>query len=117
MKLIVIESPFAGEVDRNLLYLDYAIRNALARGESPYASHKMFTTALDDDDPVQRKRGIEAGLAWRRNADARVFYVDLRWSTGMIAARKLYDDEGLPYTMRMLCGPDRTAFEAEAAKL
>ena len=65
MKLVVIESPYAGDVERNLRYLDACIRDCIGRGESPYASHKILTTALDDNDPEQRKLGIAAGLAWR----------------------------------------------------
>jgi len=117
MKLIVIESPFAGEVERNLLYLDYAIRDAIERGESPYASHRMLTSALDDTDAAQRAIGIEAGLAWRMRADDRVFYIDLGWSKGMEAAVHRYDGEGYSYTVRKLGINERAAFDIEAARL
>ena len=102
MKLVIIESPYAGDVERNLRYLDTCIRHCIARNESPYASHKMLTTALDDRDPAQRAIGIETGLAWRRRADERLFYVDLGWSTGMKAAKDLYKSEGLSYKVRQI---------------
>jgi len=102
MKLVVIESPFAGDNEANLVYLDRCIRDCLNRGESPYASHKMLTTALNDLIPEQRALGIQAGLAWRRRADSRIFYVDLGWSGGMLAACNLYIAEGLSYQIRNL---------------
>lgn len=102
MKLVVIESPYAGDVERNLRYLDACIRDCIGRGESPYASHKMLTTALDDNDPEQRRTGIAAGLEWRRRADLRVFYTDLGWSSGMLAAMEIYNAEGLRWEKRLL---------------
>jgi hypothetical protein len=104
VKLVIIESPYAGNVERNLRYLDACIRDCLSRGESPYASHRMLTTALDDNDPEQRAAGIAAGLEWRKRADLRVFYVDYGHSNGMLAAQDLYDREGLPYETRWLHG-------------
>lgn len=101
-RLVVIESPYAGDVDANLAYLDKAILDCLARGESPYASHKMLTTALDDDIPDQRALGISAGLAFRRMVQGRVFYCDRGWSSGMRAALDLYLSEGLSWELRFL---------------
>ena len=111
MKLVIIESPYAGDVPKHLAYLDRCIRDCLARGESPYASHKMLTTALDDNIPEQRALGIEAGMAWRRLAGGRVFYLDLGWSRGMVVAFDLYRHEGLPYELRFLDGEPRSCGE------
>lgn len=101
-RLVVIESPYAGEVVENLAYLNRCIRECALRGDSPYASHLMLTTALDDGDPEERALGIQLGLAFRRAVDMRIFYVDLGWSTGMRAARSTYVDEYLPYEIRRL---------------
>lgn len=114
MKLVVIESPYAGDVERNMLYLDFCIRDCLARGESPYASHRMLTSALDDNIPKDRELGIDAGLAWRRRADDRLFYLDLDWSGGMLAARKLYQSEGLRFEWRKLPKAELKKFERQA---
>jgi hypothetical protein len=35
------------------------------RGETPYASHRMLTDALDDADPVERELGMQAGFDMR----------------------------------------------------
>ncbi|OFW58423.1 MAG: hypothetical protein A2Y75_01560 [Candidatus Solincola sediminis] len=90
MKTVVIESPWRSDTkelaDRNSRYLEACIVDCLRRGESPYASHKMLTDALDDRNEAQRKAGIEAGFVWAALADARVFYTDLGVSHGMFLA-------------------------------
>lgn len=102
MKTVIVESPYAGNVRRNEEYLEHCLLDCLQRGEAPYASHKMYTLCLDDLDPEQRKLGIEAGLAWRRKADERIFYLDFGPSVGMTAALALYIREGLSYVERYL---------------
>jgi hypothetical protein len=88
VKLIVIESPYAGDVERNVRYARACMRDALERGETPYASHLLFTQdgILDDLKPEERHRGIEAGFAWGEAAGAEVaLYIDLGVSKGMRA--------------------------------
>lgn len=87
MKLVVIESPYAGDVEKNLRYLRAAMADCLARGEAPYASHALYTQpgVLDDSKPAERKKGIRAGFFWGEFAAARIFYTDLGWSSGMNA--------------------------------
>lgn len=86
MKLVLIESPYAGNVQLNLAYLRAAMRDCLLRGEAPYASHAMYTQdgVLDDDLPDERSLGIEAGLAWGAMAQKTVVYTDLGMSRGMV---------------------------------
>ena len=104
MRLIILESPFAGDVDANVIYARACLRACLLRGEAPIASHLLYTQegVLDDLDSAQRALGIEAGLAWRARADGAAFYVDRGWSQGMLAARQIYDGEGFPYEIRHL---------------
>lgn len=85
MKLVVIESPYAGDVERNLRYLRACMADCFDRGEAPYASHALYTQpgVLDDDIPAERQLGIDAGFAWAECAAARVVYTDLGISTGM----------------------------------
>lgn len=85
MKLVILESPFSGDVRWHQRYLRAAIRDCLSRGESPYASHRMLTDALDDKIPEQRNLGIQAGFAWRSCASLTVVYADLGISRGMQA--------------------------------
>lgn len=81
--LVLLESPFAGDVGRNLAYARDAMRDSFARGEYPFASHLLYPAVLDDDLPAERTLGIEAGLAWGANAVASVVYADLGYSRGM----------------------------------
>lgn len=85
MKLVVIESPYAGDVEANLAYAKACVKDCLAREESPYASHLFFTQpgVLDDDNPEERKLGIESGFAWGNKADIVAVYVDRGVSRGM----------------------------------
>lgn len=97
---VAIESPYAGDVAANLEFLDECIKHCLDRSETPYASHKMLPTALNDDYPEQRKQGIEAGLSMAIRCDKRRFYVAKGWSKGMLAAREYYDEHGLDYEVK-----------------
>jgi hypothetical protein len=83
MKRVLVESPYAGNVVRNTAYLKAALKDCLARGESPYASHMFFTQFLDDTVPEERALGIEAGLAWGAAAEVTAVYEDLGISSGM----------------------------------
>lgn len=85
MRRVVLESPYAGNVLRNLRYARAAMADCLLRGEAPFASHLLYTQegVLDDLDPEQRQMGIKAGLAWGFSADAVVVYEDLGISLGM----------------------------------
>lgn len=84
-RLVIIESPYAGDVARNLAYLRACLHDSLRRGEAPMASHGLYTQpgVLKDDVPQQRALGIAAGLAWGAVASATVVYTDLGITTGM----------------------------------
>lgn len=93
MRLVIVESPFAGDVETNIKYARACVRDSLLRGESPIASHLLYTQEgiLNDNIDEERKHGIDAGLAWRKVAQASVVYIDLGISKGMeygIAAAK-----------------------------
>lgn len=106
MKRVVIESPYAGNVELNLRYLRACMRDCVKRGESPYASHGLLTQdgVLDDNDPDERALGIEAGFAWRDVADKTVVYTDLGVSGGMRAGIADAESKGRPVEERTLKG-------------
>jgi hypothetical protein len=85
MKLVIIESPFAGNVQENILYARMAVRDSLLRGEAPIASHLLYTQEgiLNDDIKEERQHGIDAGLAWGNVANQTVVYIDKGISRGM----------------------------------
>lgn len=85
MKLVIVESPYAGDVEANVEYARRCVRDSLSRGEAPIASHLLYTQPgiLCDEVPAERQWGIDAGLAWRAVAEASVVYTDLGISRGM----------------------------------
>jgi len=104
MRLVLIESPFAGDVARNERYARAALLDCLRRGEAPFAMHLLYPQALDDDVPSQRAMGIEAGLAWGAKAEATVVYEDLGRSPGMLLGIARAEAEGRPVEYRSLPG-------------
>lgn len=86
MRRIILESPYAGDIERNTAYAQAALRDCLTRGESPLASHLLYTQpgVLNDNDKNERALGISAGFVWRECADATVAYTDLGLTQGMI---------------------------------
>jgi len=86
MKRVIIESPYAGDVEKHVRYAKRCAFDCLTRGEAPFASHLIYTEILDDNLPNERTLGIEAGYAWWLSAECVVFYTDYGWSKGMIAA-------------------------------
>lgn len=110
MRRVLIESPYAGTpevVERNLRYLRAAMRDCLLRGETPYASHALYTQpgVLDDTVPAERAPGIEAGLAWGAAADVTVAYVNLGISAGMRRGIEAANRAGRPVEYRTLGEP------------
>lgn len=104
MRRVIVESPFAGDVETNLKYLRAAMRDCLLRGEAPFASHGLYTQpgVLDDDVPAERTHGIEAGFAWRHVADATVVYTDRGYSKGMQYGIEDALKRGVPVEYRTL---------------
>lgn len=106
MKCVLIESPYAGDVERNLRYLRAAMRDCLERGEAPFASHGLYTQpgVLDDNDPDQRQLGFGAGFAWGNRADLIAAYVDLGISPGMTEGLEFWRAKGRTIEHRTLPG-------------
>lgn len=83
MRRVIIESPYHGNVERNLRYLRVCLRDSLLRG---------------------RRMGIEAGFSWWADADSIVFYTDIGWSRGMTAAHDLAVERVELFEFRTLGG-------------
>lgn len=85
MRLVILESPYAGDIKSNVEYAHACVRDSLSRGEAPIASHLLYTQPgiLRDEIEDERSWGINAGLAWASHADATVVYVDRGISRGM----------------------------------
>lgn len=105
-RLVIVESPFAGDQALNVAYARACVRDCILRGESAFASHLLYTQEgiLRDDVPCERTLGIEAGLAWGRVAEATVVYQDLGVSSGMTAGIDRARAEGRTVEFRVLGG-------------
>lgn len=106
----LLESPYAGDVERNVIYARLAMRDMLLRGEAPFASHLLYTQegVLDDDDQDERAMGIEAGLIWGGAAKHSAFYTDFGMSRGMRYGAERARAENRPLFFReVLCEPCR----------
>ena len=57
MRRVILESPYAGSVEENVAYARAAVRDSLLRGESPIASHLLYTQPgiLRDGVPDERQ--------------------------------------------------------------
>lgn len=130
MRLVIIESPYAGPtpeaVAANVAYARACLLDSLRRGEAPIASHLLYTQVLNDLIPEERALGIAAGLAWRLACQLKAdplheilvgdrtrrlavpvfpaFYIDFGWSRGMLAARRVYDLDRIGFEERRLPG-------------
>lgn len=104
MRLVILESPYAGDVKKNIQYAKLCIRDSLMLGESPIASHLLYTQdgILNDDIPSDRQLGIDAGLAWIKVAEATVVYADLGITAGMKYGMAKAQEHGLEVEIRYL---------------
>jgi hypothetical protein len=126
MRPVILESPFAGtsklprflpgflhriarKVDerRNIRYARACLRHALAAGDAPVASHLLYTQpgVLNDDVPAERQWGIDAGLVWRKVAQASVVYIDRGITKGMKYGIEAAEAAGVTVEYRSLTGP------------
>ena len=104
MTRVILESPFAGEVERNIEYARRCVRDSLSHGEAPIASHLLYTQdgILDDTIPTEREWGINAGLAWKCVAEKHVVYVDYGITMGMKFGLDYAARQGLPVFRRTI---------------
>ena len=100
MNRVILESPYAGNVDLNTRYARLCVKDSLSKGEAPLASHLLYTQMLDDDE--EREWGINAGLEWLKGAEYTVVYTDLGVSDGMKRGIEAAYAAGLPVEWRRL---------------
>ena len=81
--LVIIESPYMGNVKSNVAYARKCMSDSLLRGESPFASHLLYTQVLDDTKEIERLTGMSRAFNWYRHADLMAVYTDKGVSKGM----------------------------------
>lgn len=104
MRRVVVESPYAGDIEQHAAYARACLRDCLLRNEAPLASHLLYTQpgVLDDLVPEERVRGINAGHAWIKVAHAVVVYTDYGISIGMSQGIEAAGIMGVPVEYREL---------------
>lgn len=112
--IVMIESPYSGDQDRNIRYLELAmIESTTLYDELPYASHacltqhprhKQYFTSDSDSkwNVLTRDGAIRLSGRMRHNTDRSIFYTDLGWSRGMRMALGYCVKHGIPYEERKL---------------
>ena len=110
MRRVVMESPYAGDIASNEAYARSCLQDCLHRGESPLASHLLYTQpgVLQEDVPAERALGIKAGHSWICAADALVVYVDRGISRGMKAGIDTARRAAVPVEYRLRAFPECT---------
>ena len=100
---VIVESPFAGGF-HNVRYARECVRDCIDRGESPFASHLLYTQKglLDDSVPAERKKGTDAATSWLEVADYVVVYMDLGVTPGMVVGIAKAVKIGKPLHLRWL---------------
>ena len=106
MRLVIIESPYAGDIEKNVEYARACMHHSLSLGEAPIASHILYTQPgiLIDEDPIERQWGIDAGLEWGKHAELTAIYEDLGISRGMEYGIKNAMENARPLEYRKLGG-------------
>ena len=105
MKLVILESPYAeGDLETNIEYAREAMLDCLKRGESPMVSHLLYTQVLDDTNPLERDKGMVAGMNWYRVAEKAVVYEDFGISRGMEKGIQWAETFNVPVEYRKIKG-------------
>lgn len=117
MKIVCLESPFkpsaadiatyvgrysaADLLRQNLIYARMLLLNSLLQGETPVASHLLYTQVWSEK-PELRDAGIKAGIEMHKRSDLVALGVDLGVSSGMKLASDHATLIGVAQTRRVL---------------
>lgn len=69
MKYVYICSPYRGDVEYNVAKAQFYCQFATEQGVVPIAPHIYFTQFLDDNDPNDRRLGLDMGMDMLKNCD------------------------------------------------
>lgn len=110
---VFLESPYSGDIDRNLRYLKLCEYDCWNRYEFPCSSHSNMTQHVikknfyvDDYNPQYkifgREEAINGSHCLRVLCSKTIFYIDLGWSDGMKNALKYCEENKLKYEIRKI---------------
>lgn len=94
-KLCYVCSPYQGDTKRNIEYAKELTRLALDNSYVPVTPHLYLTQVLDEDDPVQREKGMAARTELLKHC--RYILIGSRFglSEGMLAEINTATENGL----------------------
>lgn len=61
MKIIYIASPYAGDVKKNIEFAKEASQYVITTGNAFFCPHLLYPQFLDDNNPEERKLGLNMG--------------------------------------------------------
>ncbi|PYG89355.1 hypothetical protein LY28_00572 [Ruminiclostridium sufflavum DSM 19573] len=61
MKIIYIASPYAGDVKNNIEFAKQACKYVITTGNAFFCPHLLYPQVLDDNEPEERKLGLNMG--------------------------------------------------------
>lgn len=115
MQVVVLESPFSGDIPRNVAYAQRIMMHARERKEIVIIPHLLWTQhhmckehfVSDFDVKFECKNGgrdvsLEQIKELRRRADLVVFYTDHGWSNGMTHGLEHCKAEGINFEERQI---------------
>lgn len=76
-------SPYRGNIEANLRYLDQAIKYSLDLGEAPYAPHLYLPKYFDDNVAAKRYQALRIGEKFLSVCNIIAVYTDYGISDGM----------------------------------
>lgn len=100
--IVIVESPFAGDMEANRHYAIRACADCFRRREVPFASHLIYPQMLNELNLEERERGITAGYEFWPLAGKIVFYMDRGMSPGMERAWKRAGAQNLEREQRWM---------------
>lgn len=115
-KLVMVESPLAGDLLNNVAYAKLGMLNCLSNyDESPMAFHLLYTQSLCDATDSERKLGIDTSFRWHDDDIKKVFYVDRGFSQGMNLSYIHASEKGIETEFRTMSKNDRVIDFVNAA--
>ena len=69
MKLIYVASPYKGNIEKNIEYAKEACRYVLNQGNAFFCPHLLYPQILDDNNPEERRLGINIGKEFLAKCD------------------------------------------------
>ena len=94
-KLVYIASPYAGDVETNVIFARAACQYVVRQGCTPIAVHLLYPQFLDDSVPEEREAGLQMGRRVLEACDE-LWLCGERGSAGMEAELKEAERLGIP---------------------